>query len=137
MARVQKKMNVVEERALEVDRVEKKAQVILIEVGLEVGSLKEVLKQLEEKLEATKAKVGKVEVEVVKLPWKAMESFQASKEFMDEKAEFIVESYMVGIWECRAKIVGHYPKLDLFFSSNNDDDDVQLNLLSDATLEEY
>ena len=57
---------------------------------------------------ATKMKAAKVVAEVVFLAWKAMEDFQALEIFVDEKSEFAVESYTVGIQECQSKVAGHY-----------------------------
>ncbi|EHA8590542.1 hypothetical protein COCNU_scaffold020187G000020 [Cocos nucifera] len=66
-----------------------------------------------------------------------MEDFQASKEFVNEKVEFVMEFYTIIIQECQARVVGHYPNLDHFFLSDDDDDDIGLNHLPNPTLEVY
>ncbi|EHA8590524.1 hypothetical protein COCNU_scaffold019920G000010 [Cocos nucifera] len=84
-----------EERALEVERVQKKlkAQVILTEVGMEIRHLKKVFKLVEEKLAVVKEKTPEAEVREAKakaegteLAWKVMEIFWASEDLVDEKA---------------------------------------------------
>lgn len=85
LAKVLKRMVIIEERALEMQRVEKKVQFVLIEIEADTWCLKEVLNEARAKLMSTKEevrvvneKVSKREVEVIKQACKAMEDFRSS-----------------------------------------------------------
>lgn len=101
VAEVQCKVDVVEMRGINVERIEKKVQVILTEVGAKIKHLKEALKMVEEKLalvgdraQVVEEKGAKVEAEGTKLACKVVEAFCISEEFV-EKVDLVVESYII------------------------------------------
>lgn len=56
-----------------------------------------------------------------------MEAFQSFKELIEDKVDFVMESYILGLQECLAKVAVHFPKIDLSFSDDTSFEDITLS----------